>query len=262
MGVEPAATRPAKLRATHPAKPSATLRRTPAATRPAKRHGPVRPDGVQPACSWAGKHPPPRATGSLRPPPAASGGAGVSYPSAYTETTPRHDAGNDRATATEPPASTIGPTRRLCEEQFHGAGKIPFHALPWRSGLVRVQASEQPPGTGTGCTTPAVQAAVCRSALWPSALWPAAVMSEEHDRALSPARVPLVKFERGGELCWEGERGYERGPAAGRRAADTGGLHDGQHLYAVVKRRRREADGTWWYDLQIHLPATPRGTAG
>ena len=32
-------------------------------------------------------------------------------------------------------------------------------------------------------------------------------------------------------------------------------LHDGQALYAVVKRRRREADGTWWYDLQIHLPA-------
>ncbi|WP_225847574.1 hypothetical protein [Streptomyces sp. HPF1205] len=32
-------------------------------------------------------------------------------------------------------------------------------------------------------------------------------------------------------------------------------LHDGQHLYAVVKRRRCEADTTWWYDLQIHLPA-------
>lgn len=32
-------------------------------------------------------------------------------------------------------------------------------------------------------------------------------------------------------------------------------LHDGQHLYAVVKRRGREADTTWWYDLQIHLPA-------
>jgi uncharacterized protein DUF6233 len=32
-------------------------------------------------------------------------------------------------------------------------------------------------------------------------------------------------------------------------------LHDGQALYAVVKRRRRERDGTWWYALQIHLPA-------
>ncbi|MBM9506654.1 DUF6233 domain-containing protein [Actinacidiphila acididurans] len=32
-------------------------------------------------------------------------------------------------------------------------------------------------------------------------------------------------------------------------------LHDGQALFAVVKRRRKEADGTWWYDLQIHLPA-------
>lgn len=32
-------------------------------------------------------------------------------------------------------------------------------------------------------------------------------------------------------------------------------LHDGQRIYAVVKRRRKEADTTWWYDLQIHLPA-------
>jgi hypothetical protein len=32
-------------------------------------------------------------------------------------------------------------------------------------------------------------------------------------------------------------------------------LHDRQRLYAVVKGRRREADGSWWYDLQIHLPA-------
>ncbi|MGW2277844.1 DUF6233 domain-containing protein [Streptomyces sp. NPDC001770] len=31
-------------------------------------------------------------------------------------------------------------------------------------------------------------------------------------------------------------------------------LPDGQHLYAVVKGRRKEADKTWWYDLQIHLP--------
>ncbi|WP_405578078.1 DUF6233 domain-containing protein [Streptomyces sp. NBC_01190] len=31
-------------------------------------------------------------------------------------------------------------------------------------------------------------------------------------------------------------------------------LPDGQRLYAVVKGRRKEADGTWWYDLQIHLP--------
>lgn len=31
-------------------------------------------------------------------------------------------------------------------------------------------------------------------------------------------------------------------------------LPDGQHLYAVVKSRRREPDG-WWYDLQIHLPS-------
>ncbi|SEG72556.1 hypothetical protein SAMN05216223_10916 [Actinacidiphila yanglinensis] len=32
-------------------------------------------------------------------------------------------------------------------------------------------------------------------------------------------------------------------------------LPDGQHLYAVVKARRKEPDGTWWYDLQIHLPS-------
>jgi Family of unknown function (DUF6233) len=32
-------------------------------------------------------------------------------------------------------------------------------------------------------------------------------------------------------------------------------LHDGQQLYAAVKGRRRESDGSWWYDLQIHLPA-------
>lgn len=32
-------------------------------------------------------------------------------------------------------------------------------------------------------------------------------------------------------------------------------LHDGQQLYAVVKGRRREADTSWWYLLQIHLPA-------
>lgn len=31
-------------------------------------------------------------------------------------------------------------------------------------------------------------------------------------------------------------------------------LPDGQHLYAVVKSRRREPDG-WWYALQIHLPS-------
>jgi hypothetical protein len=32
-------------------------------------------------------------------------------------------------------------------------------------------------------------------------------------------------------------------------------LPDGQHLYAVVKSRRKEPDGTWWYDLQVHLPS-------
>lgn len=31
-------------------------------------------------------------------------------------------------------------------------------------------------------------------------------------------------------------------------------LPDGQHLYAVVKSRRRESDG-WWYALQVHLPS-------
>jgi hypothetical protein len=31
-------------------------------------------------------------------------------------------------------------------------------------------------------------------------------------------------------------------------------LPDGQHLYAVVKARVREPDGSWWYDLQIHVP--------
>ncbi|MGW2841801.1 DUF6233 domain-containing protein [Streptomyces sp. NPDC001493] len=32
-------------------------------------------------------------------------------------------------------------------------------------------------------------------------------------------------------------------------------LPDGQTLYAVVKARRREADDTWWYDLQVHVPS-------
>lgn len=32
-------------------------------------------------------------------------------------------------------------------------------------------------------------------------------------------------------------------------------LPDGQHLYAVVKGRLRETDGSWWYRLQIHLPS-------
>ncbi|WP_327287537.1 DUF6233 domain-containing protein [Streptomyces sp. NBC_01198] len=32
-------------------------------------------------------------------------------------------------------------------------------------------------------------------------------------------------------------------------------LPDGQHLFAVVTSRRKEPDGTWWYDLQIHLPS-------
>ncbi|SHN29989.1 DUF6233 domain-containing protein [Actinacidiphila paucisporea] len=32
-------------------------------------------------------------------------------------------------------------------------------------------------------------------------------------------------------------------------------LPDGQHLFAVVKSRRQEPDGSWWYDLQIHLPS-------
>jgi hypothetical protein len=31
-------------------------------------------------------------------------------------------------------------------------------------------------------------------------------------------------------------------------------LHDGQQLYAVVKGLCREADMSWWYLLQIHLP--------
>lgn len=137
MGVEPAATRPAKLRATHPAKPSATLRRTPAATRPAKRHGPVRPDGVQPACSWAGKHPPPRATGSLRPPPAASGGAGVSYPSAYTETTPDTTL---ETTGQPPPSHPRAPSdprdgsARNSSAAPERSRSTPFHGVPGWSG--------------------------------------------------------------------------------------------------------------------------------
>lgn len=32
-------------------------------------------------------------------------------------------------------------------------------------------------------------------------------------------------------------------------------LHDGQQLYAVVKGRRGQADGSWWFDPRIHLPA-------
>lgn len=54
-----------------------------------------------------------------------------------------------------------------------------------------------------------------------------------------------------------GERSGEE--AAGLPAADGPlvrvRLHDGQQLYAVVKARRKERDGTWWYLLQIHLPA-------
>jgi uncharacterized protein DUF6233 len=32
-------------------------------------------------------------------------------------------------------------------------------------------------------------------------------------------------------------------------------LHDGQTLYAVVRGRRKERDGSWWYDVRVHLPA-------
>jgi len=32
-------------------------------------------------------------------------------------------------------------------------------------------------------------------------------------------------------------------------------LPDGQHLFAVVKVRRKEPDGSWWYQLEIHLPS-------
>ncbi|MGW2355206.1 DUF6233 domain-containing protein [Actinacidiphila glaucinigra] len=32
-------------------------------------------------------------------------------------------------------------------------------------------------------------------------------------------------------------------------------LHDGQTLYAVVKSRRYETDGSGWYELKIHLPS-------
>jgi hypothetical protein len=32
-------------------------------------------------------------------------------------------------------------------------------------------------------------------------------------------------------------------------------LHDGQTLYAVVRGRQQERDRSWWYRLQIHLPA-------
>lgn len=28
----------------------------------------------------------------------------------------------------------------------------------------------------------------------------------------------------------------------------------------MVRRRRREADANWWYDLRIHLPATSHPT--
>jgi hypothetical protein len=31
-------------------------------------------------------------------------------------------------------------------------------------------------------------------------------------------------------------------------------LPDHQVLFAVVKARRQEADTSWWFDLQIHLP--------
>ncbi|MFG1808237.1 DUF6233 domain-containing protein [Streptomyces sp. NPDC049040] len=39
-------------------------------------------------------------------------------------------------------------------------------------------------------------------------------------------------------------------------------LPDGQHLYAVVKARRREPDRSWWYDLRIHLPSQAPSGAG
>jgi hypothetical protein len=39
-------------------------------------------------------------------------------------------------------------------------------------------------------------------------------------------------------------------------------LPDGQHLFAVVKSRRREPDGSWWYDLQVHLPSQGRNEMG
>jgi hypothetical protein len=32
-------------------------------------------------------------------------------------------------------------------------------------------------------------------------------------------------------------------------------LPDGQAVYAVVRGRRRERDGTWWYDVRIHVPS-------
>jgi hypothetical protein len=32
-------------------------------------------------------------------------------------------------------------------------------------------------------------------------------------------------------------------------------LPDGQSIYAVAKARRREADGSWWFDLQVHFPS-------
>jgi hypothetical protein len=32
-------------------------------------------------------------------------------------------------------------------------------------------------------------------------------------------------------------------------------LPDDQVLFAVAKGRRQEADGSWWFDLQVHLPS-------
>ena len=52
-------------------------------------------------------------------------------------------------------------------------------------------------------------------------------MSDDAEQELPPADGPLVKVR----------------------------LPDGQRLFAVVKGRRQEADGSWWFDLQVHLPS-------
>ncbi|AZS76149.1 hypothetical protein DDE74_39645 [Streptomyces lydicus] len=49
------------------------------------------------------------------------------------------------------------------------------------------------------------------------------------------------------------DNGEDRTPDVSRpRAAVT--LPNGQHLQAVVVRRRRDRLGVWWYDLEIELP--------
>jgi hypothetical protein len=76
------------------------------------------------------------------------------------------------------------------------------------------------------------------------------------ERAHRPGRVavPVLLLSIGGASG----RGADRTPPSPSASTAPGSVvtppRDGQHLFAVVKSRRREPEG-WWYDLQIHLPS-------